>query len=87
MSLYIRNNRYYFNKEIHGKKYYRALKLKRGQEGLLSARLKQIEEEILAEHFGIPYFPHEQINFLDYAEKYLNAKKYKKNGNEISRVF
>jgi len=78
LGLYIRNNRYYFKKEIHGKKYYRALKLKRGQEALLSARLKQIEEEVLAEHFGIPYSPNNQISFLDYAEKYLNAKKYKK---------
>ncbi|MBA7550186.1 Tyrosine recombinase XerC [subsurface metagenome] len=78
MGIYIRNNRYYFKKEIHGKKYYRALKLKRGQEGLLSARLKQVEEEVLAEHFGIPYSPHEQINFLDYCKKYLEAKKHKK---------
>jgi len=78
MGLYIRNNRYYFKKEIQGKKYYRALKLKRGQESLLSARLKQVEEEILAKHFGIPYSTNNQISFLDYAEKYLNAKKYKK---------
>ena len=78
MGLYIRNNRYYFKKEINNKKYYRALKLKRGQEGLLSARLKQVEQEILAEHFGIPYSPHEQINFLDYCKKYLEAKKHKK---------
>ena len=78
MGIYIRNNRYYFKKEIHGKKYYRALKLKRGQEALLSARLKQVEEEVLAKHFGIPYSPNNQISFLDYAEKYLNAKKNKK---------
>jgi len=78
LSLYIRNNRYYFKKEIQGKKYYHALKLKRGQEALLSARLKQVEEEILAEHFGIPYSANNQISFLDYAEKYLNAKKHKK---------
>lgn len=78
MSLYIRNNRYYFKKEIHGKKYYRALKLKRGQEALLSARLKQVEEEVLAKHFGIPYSPNNQISFLDYCKKYLDLKKYKK---------
>ncbi len=78
MSLYIRNNRYYFKKEIQGKKYYRALKLKKGQESLLSARLKQVEEEILAQHFAIPYSPYKQISFIDYCEKYIESKKYKK---------
>lgn len=78
MGLYIRNNRYYFKKQIQGKKYYRALNLKRGQEGLLSDRLKQVEEEILAEHYGIPYSPQKKISFLEYVEKYLKAKKYKK---------
>ncbi|NIM60034.1 MAG: tyrosine-type recombinase/integrase [Candidatus Aminicenantes bacterium] len=77
MGIYIRNNRYYFKKEIHGKKYYRALKLKRGQEALLSARLKQVEEEVLAKHFGISYSPNNQISFLDYCKKYLDSKKYK----------
>lgn len=75
MGLYIRNNRYYFKKQIQGKTYYRALNLKRGQEGLLSDRLKQIEEEILAAHYGIPYSPQKQISFLDYVEKYIKAKK------------
>jgi len=75
LGLYIRNNRYYFKKQIKGKAYYRALNLKRGQEGLLSARLKQVEQEILADHYGIPYSPHKEINFLDYVEKYIKAKK------------
>jgi len=75
LGLYLRNNSYYFKKQIQGKAYYRALNLKRGQEGLLSARLKQVEEEILASHYGIPYSPHKEINFLDYVEKYVRAKK------------
>ena len=66
MGLYIRNNHYYSKKQIKGKTYYRALNLKHGQERLLSARLKQVEEEVLAEHFGIPYSPNKQISFLDY---------------------
>jgi integrase len=78
MGLYIRGNRYYFKKQLEGKVYYKALKLKRGQENLLSARLKQIEDQITAEHYGIPYNPNKQINFLDYCNKYLESKKYKK---------
>lgn len=78
MGLYIRNNRYYFKKQIKGKTYYRALNLKRGQEGLLSARLKQVEEEILAEHYGIPHSLYKQISFLDYVEKYVKVKRSQK---------
>ena len=55
MGFYIRNQRYYFKKQIEGCVYYRALRLKRGQEGLLSARLKQVEDEITAQHFGLEY--------------------------------
>lgn len=78
MGIYIRNNRYYFKKQIEGKVYYKALRINRGQEALLSARLKQVEEQIIAEHFGIPYSPNDQISFLDYCKKYLESKKYKK---------
>lgn len=78
MGLYIRASRYYFKKQIEGKVYYRALKLKRGQEKLLSGRLKQVEEEILAQHFGLPYSSSEQITFNEYAQKYLKSKKHKK---------
>jgi len=78
LGLYVRGNRYYFKKQLEGKVYYKALKLKKGQEKLLSARLEQIEEEILAGHFGIPYQQNKQISFIDYAEKYLKSKKYKK---------
>ena len=78
MGLYIRNNRYYYRKKIQGKTYYRALKLKRGQERLLSARLEQVEEEVLAEHFDIPYSSQKQISFNEYIEEYLKSKIYKK---------
>lgn len=78
MGLYVRGNRYYFKKQLEGKVYYKALKLKKGQEKLLSARIEQIEEEIIAEHFGIPYQQNKQISFIDYCEKYLESKKHKK---------
>jgi len=78
MGLYIRNCRYYFKKQIKGKVYYKALNLKKGQEKLLSARISQVEEEILAEHYGIPYDKQEQILFPDYVKKYLKSKTHKR---------
>lgn len=78
MGLYVRGNRYYFKKQLQGKVYYKALNLKRGQESLLSARISQVEEQILAEHYGLPYAPNISISFLDYCKKYINSKKHKK---------
>jgi len=78
LGIYIRNNHYYFKKEIECKVYYKALKLKKGQESLLASRLKQVEEEVLSKHFNLPYNSQKQINFYDYAKKYIESKKYKK---------
>jgi len=39
---------------IDGVCYYRSLKIKKGQESMLSARMAQIDEEIAPEHFGLP---------------------------------
>jgi integrase len=78
LGLYIRSGHYYFKKQIQGKTYYQALKLKRGQEALLSPRVQQVEEEIIAKHFGLPYQPKKEISFLDYSRQYLKAKKFKK---------
>lgn len=78
MGLYVRGNRYYFKKQLEGKVYYKALKIKKGQEKLLSTRIEQVEEEIIAEHFGIPYKPKNQIKFIDYCEMYIESKKDKK---------
>ena len=75
MGIYIRNNRYYYKKMIEGKVYYRALKLRKGQESFLSARLKQVEEEIFAEHFGIPISKKKDIIFSEYLKKYTDQKK------------
>ena len=78
MGLYIRGSRYNFKKQIEGKVYYRALRLRKGQESLLSARLAQVEEEIIAQHFGLPHTPSKQISFKEYIEKYIKAKTHKK---------
>jgi integrase len=78
MGLYIRGDRYYFKQQIKGKVYYRALGLKKGQEIFLSARIKQVENQILAEHYGIPYEKIEEISFLNYVKKYLESNRHKK---------
>jgi hypothetical protein len=57
MGLYIRGNRYYFKKQKGGKVYYKTIGLKKGQEHLLSERIKQVEDEIAAEHYGLEYSP------------------------------
>jgi len=78
MGLYLRSSRYYYRKQIDGKIHYQALKLRRGQESLLSGRLKQVEEEILARHFGLAYSPSRSVLFSEYIEAYLRTKAHKK---------
>lgn len=78
MGLYLRGNWYHFRKQLEGRNYYRALKIKRGQEWLLSARLQQIEEQIIAEHFGLPYEKTEDISFGDFKNIYIKKKAHKK---------
>lgn len=78
MGLYLRNNLYYYKRQIDNRTYYVALKLRRGQESLLSSRVKQVEEETLAKHFGLPTPSKVPIGFADYCYKYLDQKKHKK---------
>jgi integrase len=53
MGVYLRNKIYWYKRMIDGVAYYRSLKIKKGQESMLSARMDQIDEEITAEHFGL----------------------------------
>jgi integrase len=62
---------------IQKKLYYRSLNLRKGQEALLSQRLKQVEEEIIARHFGIEYKTFNSISFEQYIDKYVNQKQGK----------
>jgi len=78
MGIYQRGDRYYYKKEIEGRVYYRALKIKKGQEGLLSRRLEQVEAEVLAEHFDIDYKKNDIYTLMDYIEEYIKLKKNSK---------
>jgi len=85
MGLYVKNVWYHYRKQIAGKVYYQALKLKKGQEKLLSARLEQVEEEITARHFGLPYEKCESIPLSDFIQRYLEIKKGKKSWDRDSQ--
>jgi hypothetical protein len=39
---------------IDGVSYYCSLKIKKGQESMLSALMAQVDDEIAPEHFGLP---------------------------------
>jgi integrase len=78
MGLYVKNAWYQYRKQIENKLYYKALKLRKGQERLLSERLEQVENEITARHFGLDYRPTESPRLSEYIETYLKAKAYKK---------
>ena len=54
MGIYLRGRYYWYKRMIDGVCYYRSLKIKKGQESMLSARMAKVDEEIAAEHFGLP---------------------------------
>ena len=78
MGLYVKNAWYHYRKQIEGRLYYKALKIKKGQERLLSGRLEQVESEITARHFGLDYRPTESPTLSEYIETYLKANAHKK---------
>ena len=77
MGLIIKNGRYYFRKQIEGRIYWKALGLRKGQESLLSPRLQQVEEQIIANHFGLPYKNFKPIRFSQFIQEYEKRKVYK----------
>jgi len=53
MGAYLRGRVYHYKRMIDGRTYYRSLKIHKGQEPLLSGRIKQVDDEIAALHFGL----------------------------------
>jgi integrase/recombinase XerC len=78
LGVYVRGAWYHYKKMVQGKVYLRPLKIKRGQESLLSERVKQIEEEIAATHFGLEYHRPHTTTFIDYCQTYIEQTKDKK---------
>lgn len=77
MGVYLRGKWYHYKKQIEGRAYYRSLKLHKGQEQFLSRKLQQVEEEIIAQHFGFEYIAHSEIRFKDYILEYEKQKSKK----------
>ena len=78
MGVYVRGNWYWYKRMIDGRLYRRPLKIKKGQEPLLSARLSQIEDEITSLHLGLDRPAAVPVQFSEYREIFLEAKKHKK---------
>ena len=53
MGTYLRSKWYWYKRTIDKLPYYRPLKIKKGQENLMSERIAQADEEIVATHFGL----------------------------------
>jgi integrase len=85
MGLYVKNAWYHFRKQIEGKLYYKALKLRKGQERLLSERLEQVENEVTARHFGLSFEKIQTIKLSAFIERYLEIKKDKKSWDRDSQ--
>jgi len=68
---------------IDGHRVYRSLKIKRGQEALLSGRMRQVDDEITAAHFGLPAIGRGAIRFSKYTETYIEQKRHNKSAYQL----
>jgi hypothetical protein len=75
MGVYLRGRIYHYKHMIEGRTYYRSLKIHKGQEPLLSGRIKQVDDEITALHFGLIPPARGTILFSEYVKKYLDRKE------------
>ncbi len=75
MGVYLRGRYYWYKRMIEGVSYYKSLKIKKGQESMLSARMAQADEEIAAEHFGLPSPASSgRLTFAEFIEIYKKRK-------------
>jgi integrase len=77
MGVFLKHGRYHYKRMIDGHRYYRSLGLKKGQESMLSARIKQIDDEITATAYGLPA-PGRATTLSEYKSTYLKHKAHKK---------
>jgi integrase len=79
MGAYLRGGRWWWYKRmLDGRTYYRPLRVRKGQESLLSARIAQEDEAIVASHYGLAKPPASSVPFSEFVRRYLKAKKDKK---------
>jgi integrase len=87
MGAYLRNGWWHYKRQLQGRLYTQALKIRKGQEALLGPRIKMVEAEVTARHFGLPYQKFESITMDEYLEKYIEQKRDKKSLNrDVQRI-
>jgi len=83
MGVYLRGRVYHYKRMIDGRTYYRSLKIHKGQEPLLSGRIKQVDDEITALHFGLVPPARGTIRFSQYTESYIEQKRHNKSAYQL----
>jgi integrase len=85
MGAYLRGRWWWYRRTIDKHDYRRPLRLRKGQEGLLSARIAQMDDKITAAHFGLPAPSGGTLRFSAYAKTYLDRKKHNKSLYHVER--
>jgi integrase len=83
MGVYLRGRVYHYKRMIDGRTYYRSLKIHKGQEPLLSGRIKQVDDEITALHFGLIPPARGTILFSQYTASYIEQKRHNKSAYQL----
>jgi integrase len=81
VGVYLRGGRYWYKRMIEGQVYQRPLRVKKGEESRLSARLAQVEDEILGAHFGTPAPRPGSMLFSEFERVYLERKASNKSAD------
>jgi len=77
MGAYLRGRWWWYRRTIDKHDYRIPLKLHKGQESMLSARIKQMDDKITAAHYGLP-IPDQTTRLSEYVKTYLKRKAHKK---------
>ena len=85
MGIYLRGRFYWYRRVIDGHRVYRSLKIKKGQEAMLSGRMRQVDDEITAAHFGLPAPARGAVRFSQYAKSYIDQKRHNKTILQLQR--
>jgi integrase len=80
MGAFLRGRWWWYNRTIEGHQYRESLKLRKGQETMLSARIAQVDAKITATHFGLPG-ARSGVKFSEYIKTYKKHKAHKKTFN------
>ncbi len=77
MGAYLRGRWWWYKRTFDKRTYRRPLRIRKGQESMLSARITQTDEDIIALHFGLERSAGASPLFSEYRKKFLEAKKHK----------